>query len=66
MMSRRKNGQLNETSRMTTEEVASVFGEMMTFQSMVRSMPDSPEKLALIAGKVSDMIKRIRKFITSS
>ena len=56
MMSRRKNGQLNETSRMTTEEVASVFGEMMTFQSMVRSMPDSPEKLALIAGKVSDMI----------
>ena len=56
MMSRRKNGQLNETSRMTTEEVASVFGEMMTFQSMVKSMPDSPEKLALIAGKVSDMI----------
>lgn len=56
MMSRRKNGELNETSRMTTEEVASVFGEMMTFQSMVKSMPDSPEKLALIAGKVSDMI----------
>lgn len=56
MMSRRQNGQLNETSRMTTEEVASVFGEMMTFQSMVKSMPDSPEKLALIAGKVSDMI----------
>lgn len=56
MMSRRNNGELNETSRMTTEEVASVFGEMMTFQSMVRSMPDSPEKLALIAGKVNDMI----------
>jgi len=56
MMSRRNNGQLNETSRMTTEEVASVFGEMMTFQSMVKTMPDSPEKLALIAGKVSDMI----------
>lgn len=56
MMSRRQNGELNETTRMTTEEVASVFGEMMTFQSMVKSMPDSPEKLALIAGKVSDMI----------
>ena len=56
MMSRRNNGQLNETSRMTTEEVASVFGEMMTFQSMVKTMPDSPEKLALIAGKVNDMI----------
>lgn len=56
MMSRRQNGQLNETSRMTTEEVASVFGEMMTFQSMVKKMPDNHEKLALIAGKVNDMI----------
>lgn len=56
MMSRRPNGDLNETSRMTTEEVASVFGEMMTFQSLVKSIPDSPEKLALIAGKVNDMI----------
>lgn len=53
---RTKNGELNEYSRMTTEEVASVFGEMITFQSMVAKMPDSKEKLALIAGKVSDMI----------
>ena len=51
-----KNGELNEYSRMTTEEVASVFGEMITFQSMVATMPDSKEKLALIASKVSDMI----------
>ena len=50
------NGELNEYSRMTTEEVASVFGEMITFQSMVSKMPDGKEKLALIAGKVSDMI----------
>ena len=41
---------------MTTEEVASVFGEMITFQSMVEKLPDSKEKLALIASKVSDMI----------
>lgn len=53
---RTENGELNEYSRMTTEEVASVFGEMITFQSMVSKMPDSKEKLALIAGKVSDMI----------
>jgi len=53
---RTKNGELNEYSRMTTEEVASVFGEMITFQSMVSKMPDNKEKLALIAGKVSDMI----------
>ena len=51
-----KNGELNEYSRMTTEEVASVFGEMITFQSMVSKLPDGPEKLALIASKVSDMI----------
>ena len=51
-----KNGELNEYSRMTTEEVASVFGEMITFQSMVAKLPDGPEKLALIASKVSDMI----------
>lgn len=51
-----KNGELNEYSRMTTEEVASVFGEMITFQSMVAKLPDNEEKLALIASKVSDMI----------
>ncbi len=51
-----KNGELNEYSRMTTEEVASVFGEMITFQSMVAELSDGPEKLALIASKVSDMI----------
>ena len=51
-----KNGELNEYSRMTTEEVASVFGEMITFQAMVKKLPDNEEKLALIASKVSDMI----------
>ena len=53
---RTKNGSLNEYSRMTTEEVASVFGEMITFQSMIKKMPDNEEKLALLASKVSDMI----------
>ena len=53
---RTQNGELNEYSRMTTEEVASVFGEMITFQSIVKKMPDNEQKLALIASKVSDMI----------
>jgi oligoendopeptidase F len=53
---RTKNGSLNEYSRMTTEEVASVFGEMITFQSMIQKMPDNEEKLALLAAKVNDMI----------
>lgn len=51
-----KNGELNEYSRMTTEEVASVFGEMITFQSMLKKLPDNEEKLALVASKVGDMI----------
>lgn len=53
---RTKNGDLNEYSRMTSEEVASVFGEMITFQSLLRNLKDDKAKLCLIAGKVNDMI----------
>ena len=53
---RTKNGDLNEYSRMTSEEVASVFGEMITFQSLLRRLNDDKAKLCLIAGKVNDMI----------
>lgn len=53
---RTKNGDLNERSRMTTEEVASVFGEMLVFQNMLKSIDDDKAKLCLIASKVSDMI----------
>lgn len=53
---RANNGELNEHSRMTSEEVASVFGEMMVFQSMLKNSKDDKEKLCLIASKVGDMI----------
>ena len=53
---RRKNGILNETTRMTTEEVASVFGEMLVFQSMLNNTKDKKEKISLLAMKVNDMI----------
>lgn len=56
MRLRQKNGDLNETSRMTSEEVASVFGEMITFQSMLRTIDDDKARLSLIASKVNDMI----------
>lgn len=56
MRLRQKNGELNETSRMTSEEVASVFGEMITFQSLLKKTEDNKEKLCLIASKVNDMI----------
>ena len=45
-----------EHSRMTSEEVASVFGEMIVFQSMLRNLKDDRAKLCLIASKVGDMI----------
>lgn len=53
---RRQNGVLNETTRMTTEEVASVFGEMLVFQSMLNNAKSDDEKIALLAMKVNDMI----------
>jgi len=53
---RRKNGVLNETTRMTTEEVASVFGEMLVFQSMLNNAASKEEKISLLAMKVNDMI----------
>ena len=53
---RRKNGVLNETSRMTTEEVASVFGEMLVFQSMLNNAKTKKEKISLLAMKINDMI----------
>ena len=53
---RTKNGDLNEYSRMTSEEVASVFGEMITFQSLLSQLTDDKAKLCLIASKVNDMI----------
>lgn len=51
-----KNGELNERSRMTTEEVASVFGEMLVFQDMLKNTTDDKARLCLIASKVNDMI----------
>ncbi len=53
---RRKNGTLNETTRMTTEEVASVFGEMLVFQSMLNEAKSDDEKISLLAMKINDMI----------
>ncbi len=53
---RRKNGVLNETTRLTTEEVASVFGEMLVFQSMLNAAKTKEERISLLAMKVNDMI----------
>lgn len=51
-----KQGDLNDATPLTLAEVASVFAEMLTFQSLLRQSQTTEEKLCLIAGKVNDMI----------
>lgn len=51
-----KEGDLNDNTPLTLAEVASVFAEMLTFQSILRSLKDDKAKLCLIAAKVNDMI----------
>ena len=51
-----KQGDLNDATPLTLAEVASVFGEMLTFQSLLKNAKSNKEKLCLIAGKVNDMI----------
>ncbi len=51
-----KQGDLNDATPLTLAEVASVFAEMLTFQSLLRQAKSNQEKLCLIAGKVNDMI----------
>lgn len=51
-----KQGELNEDTPMILAEVASVFAEMITFQSLLSQIQDDKAKLCLIASKVNDMI----------
>ncbi len=51
-----KQGDLNDDTPLTLAEVASVFAEMLTFQSLLKKIDDDKAKLCLIASKVNDMI----------
>ncbi len=44
---------------LTLAETASVFGEMLTFQSMLRSETDPKMKRIMLAGKVEDMLNTV-------
>ncbi len=52
----KKQGELNDATPLILAEVASVFGEMVTFQSMLKNAKTDKEKLSMIAGKVNDML----------
>ncbi len=44
---------------LTLAETASVFGEMLTFQSMLRAESDPKMKRIMLAGKVEDMLNTV-------
>lgn len=55
----RKQGILQAGTPLTTAETASVFGEMLVFQSLIQQLDDPKEKLALLIGKIDDTIATV-------
>ena len=53
------NGPLMAPTPLTLAETASVFGEMLTFKSMLSGAADSRTRKAMLAAKVEDMINTV-------
>lgn len=60
----RKQGPLQAGTPLTTAETASVFGEMLVFQKLLKELDDPKEKLALIVGKIDDTIATVFRQIS--
>ncbi|MFO1081792.1 MAG: M3 family oligoendopeptidase [Reyranellaceae bacterium] len=54
-----QQGPLMADTPLTLAETASVFGEMLTFQSLLATAPDKASRKALLAGKVEDMLNTV-------
>jgi oligoendopeptidase F len=54
-----KQGELLSRTPLTLAETASVFGEMLTFQRLLKAETDPARRKALLAGKVEDMINTV-------
>lgn len=52
-------GLLLSQTPLTLAETASVFGEMLTFRSMLETARDARERKIMLAGKVEDMINTV-------
>jgi oligoendopeptidase F len=52
-------GPLLAQTPLTLAETASVFGEMLTFQALLKDAKEPRERKALIAGKVEDMLNTV-------
>ena len=53
------NGALMAPTPLTLAETASVFGEMLTFRSMLASVTDPAERKSMLAAKVEDMLNTV-------
>ena len=54
-----KQGALMASTPLTLAETASVFGEMLTFQALLKQTTDQRKRKALLASKVEDMINTV-------
>ncbi|NMM43481.1 M3 family oligoendopeptidase [Rhodospirillaceae bacterium KN72] len=54
-----KQGQLLADTPLTLAETASVFGEMLTFKSMLAATQDPTARRAVLASKIEDMINTV-------
>jgi oligoendopeptidase F len=52
-------GYLQADTPLTLAETASVFGEMLTFRSLLKGAPDARTRRAMLAGKVEDMLNTV-------
>jgi oligoendopeptidase F len=52
-------GPLMASTPLTLAETASVFGEMLTFQSLLKQTTDPKQRKVLLAGKVEDMLNTV-------
>jgi oligoendopeptidase F len=59
-------GVLMASTPLTLAETASVFGEMLTFQALLRQTTDAKKRKALLASKVEDMITAAADRLTLS
>ncbi len=60
----RQQGPLQSGTPLTTAETASVFGEMLVFQKLLKELDDPKEKLALLIGKIDDTIATVFRQIS--
>ena len=55
----KKQSHFNASTPLTLAETASVFGEMLTFKSILKETKNKNEKKALLANKVEDMLNTV-------